>query len=199
MTRSPAAGAGARGAASAVYVATPLTGAAGRAELQAQRRRVRAYLRAEGWRARHHAHFADLGSSAAPRWRPAMQELLAAAPRGEWRRVTAESRALSDDPLLCLSIRQELAGLGVELALVPEEFDPAAAPVPAPRGRGGRPRSVVAEMRSLVARVQAAVAENAALRREQARLRAELAAIERRAALGPPAVPYGPDGPPPPR
>jgi len=196
MSRPPAAGAGARGVASAVYVATPLTGGAGRAELQAQRRRVRAYLRTEGWRARHHAQFADLGSSAAPRWRPGMQALLAAAPRGEWLRVTAESRALSDDPLLCLSLRQELAGLGVELALVPEEFDPAVALVPAPRGRGGRPRSVVAEMRSLVARVQAAVAENATLRREQARLRAELAAIERRATAGRPAAPDQPGGPP---
>ncbi|HVA22052.1 MAG TPA: recombinase family protein [Candidatus Micrarchaeia archaeon] len=165
---------------SALYVATPLAGLAGREALAEQRRRVRAYLRVRGWRARHHAFFQDPGSTAAPRWRPGMKELLAAAARGGFSRVTAVGTALSDDPLLAASIAQELSGQGVELTLVPDTFEAAAA-ASVPPLRAARPRPLLVRLQGILRRVEAAVAENQGLRAEQVDLRAQVAEIRRRA------------------
>jgi len=165
---------------SALYVSTPLSGQAGRDALARQRRRLRAYLRVRGWRARHHAFFQDAASAGAPRWRPGVQALLAAAARGGFSRVTAEAGALSGDPLLCASIGKELATCGVELSLVPDTFEEAAAAAVPPL-RSPRPRPLLVRFRGLVGRVEAAVAENHRLRREQAELHAQLAEIRSRA------------------
>ncbi len=165
---------------SALYVATALTGLAGRLALAEQRRRIRAYLRVQGWRARHHAFFQDGDTRTAPRWRPGVQALLAAAPRGEFSRVTALGAALSDDPLICASIAQELAGFGVDLSLVPEAFEESAALSVPPR-RASRPRPLLTRLHSIVRRVEAAVEENRRLRAEQAELTSQLADLRRRA------------------